>query len=325
MYMHDIHSHYDIVRDELKKTGAATEMAESWNPVTAVWSTSTGFNWQGKDPGISVDFPMDWVSYEYGRTVGWQFTAGRDFSRSFRTDSLSFVVNEAAVRFMHLKDPVGKAISWDGHAYTIIGVIKDMLSESPYDPVRPAVFHLSTEPGTRMLVKINPAVSTSAALEKIGAVFKKYSPEQPFNYEFADQEYAKKFGDEQRIARIAGVFAVLAIFISCLGLFGMASFMAEQRTKEIGVRKVLGASLFNLWGLLSRDFVKLVLLSLVIAFPMAWYFMQNWLQHYAYHSTITWWIFVAAGFGALLITLLTVSFQAIRAALVNPARSLKSE
>ena len=325
MYMQDIHAHYATVRDELKKTGAALEMAESWSPVTAVWNTSGGFNWQGKDPDLALDFPLDWVSYDYGRTVGWQFAAGRDFSRSFGTDSLSFVINETAARFMGLKDPVGKAIYWDGQTYTIIGVIKDMLSESPYDPVRPSVFHLSTNPGTRMLVKINPAVGTSAALEKIGSIFKKYSPQQPFNYEFVDQEYAKKFGDEQRIGKIAGVFAVLAIFISCLGLWGMASFMAEQRTKEIGVRKVLGATVFNLWTLLSTDFVRLVTLSLLIAFPLSWYFMQGWLEHYSYHSTIAWWIFVAAGLGAMLITLLTVSFQAIRAALVNPAKSLKTE
>jgi len=325
MNTYDIHDHYDVVREDLKATGAVKEMAESWSPLTAVWNTSGGFAWEGKDPGLSLDFPLDWVSYEYGKTVGWQFIAGRDFSRSFKTDSTAFVINETAARFMGLKDPAGKTIFWQGHPYTIIGVIKDMLAESPYEPVRPSLFHLSTDPGTRMIVKINPAVNTREALEKIEGVFKKYAPEQPFNYEFADQEYAKKFGDEQRIGRIAVVFALLAIFISCLGLFGMASFMAEQRTKEIGVRKVLGASLLSLWRLLSTDFVELVLLSLCIAIPLSWYFMTSWLQHYAYHSPLSWWIFAAAGLGALLITLFTVSFQAIRAAMVNPAKSLKTE
>ncbi|MES1159941.1 MAG: FtsX-like permease family protein, partial [Bacteroidota bacterium] len=276
-------------------------------------------------PGLSLDLPLDWVSYEYGRTVGWQFVAGRDFSRSFKTDTTAFVINETAARFMGLKEPAGKMIYWQGHPYTIIGVIKDMLAESPYEPVRPSFFHLSTDPGTRMIVKINPTANTREALEKIEGVLKKYAPEQPFNYEFADQEYARKFGYEQRLGRIAVVFALLAIFISCLGLFGMASFMAEQRTKEIGVRKVLGASLLSLWGLLSIEFVELVLLSLCIAIPLSWYFMTGWLQHYAYHAALAWWIFAAAGLGALLITLLTVSYQSIRAATSNPVKSLRTE
>jgi putative ABC transport system permease protein len=163
------------------------------------------------------------------------------------------------------------------------------------------------------------------AMNKIAAVCKVYSPSVPFSYKFADEEYARKFSDEERIGKLATVFAVLAIFISCLGLFGMATFMAEQRIKEIGVRKILGASIFNLWGLLSREFVTLVLIALVIALPLAYYFMYNWLQNYAYRSAMPWWVFAAAAAGALLITVLTVSYQSIKAALTNPVKSLRSE
>ncbi len=176
-----------------------------------------------------------------------------------------------------------------------------------------------------VIAKINPAASASESLKKIESVFKKYNPAQPFDYQFVDEEYARKFGNEQRIGKLASFFAVLAIFISCLGLFGMASFVAEQRTKEIGVRKVLGASVFNLWSLLSKDFVLLVLLSCAIAIPAAYYFMHSWLFNYEYRTEISGWIFVAAGSAALIITLLTVSFQSIKAAIANPVKSLRTE
>jgi putative ABC transport system permease protein len=204
-------------------------------------------------------------------------------------------------------------------------VIKDMVVESPYSPVRPTLFHLSAFPGNVVIAKLNPAAGTSEALRKIETIFKKYNPAQPFDYQFVDEEYAKKFGNEQRIGKLAGFFAILAIFISCLGLFGMASFVAEQRTKEIGVRKVLGASVFNLWRLLSKDFVLLVLLSCAIAIPIAYYFLHEWLQKYEYRTEISWWIFAVAVTGALVITLLTVSFQAIKAAIANPVKSLRTE
>ena len=157
------------------------------------------------------------------------------------------------------------------------------------------------------------------------SIFKKYNPEQPFEYQFVDEDYAKKFGNEKRIATLASFFAILAIFISCLGLFGMASFVAEQRTKEIGVRKVLGASVFGLWRLLSKDFVVLVIISLLIAIPLAYYLMYGWLDNYQYRTKISWWIFAASGAGAILITLLTVSYQAIKAAIANPVKSLRTE
>ena len=220
---------------------------------------------------------------------------------------------------------VGETLTWDDHPYKIIGIIKDMIIEDPYQEIRPQLFHIESNPDSYILLKMKPGSSAIASLDKIKKVFSTYSPAEPFNFQFADEAYAKKFGNEERIGKLSGFFAVLAIFISCLGLFGMASFMAEQRIKEIGVRKVLGASVANLWGLLSRDFLGLVLISLAIAVPLSFYLMGNWLSRYTYHSDLSWWIFVAACLGALLITLLTVSYQAIRAATANPVKSLKSE
>ncbi len=325
MYTYDIHEHFDAVKHDLLATGAILNMAESWSPVTSVWSTNSGFSWEGRDPNMALDFPNDGISYDYGKTVGWQFVAGRDFDRSFAGDSAAFVINEAAAKFMGLKNPIGARVTWDDEPYTIIGIIKNVIAESPYEAVRPSLFHINNDPGTRMIVRINPRVNAAEALRKTEAVFKQYSPQQPFDYQFVDQEYAQKFGDEQRFGKLASVFSILAILISCLGLFGMASFIAEQRTKEIGVRKVLGATLFSLWRLLSSDFLVLVLISLGIALPLAYFSMAGWLQHYEYRTTLSWWIFAAGGLGTLAITLLTVSYQAIKAAMMDPVKSLRTE
>ncbi len=321
----DIHKHFDAVKASLLNTGAIAEMAEAGAPPVYNAGSTSAIEWEGKDPNLSVDFPQNNISYDYGKTIGWQFTEGRDFSRSFLSDSAAVILNETAIQFMGLKDPLNSSIKYYGNRFKIIGVTKDLIVDSPYGQVRPTVYFLSKDPSSVVLLKINPKMSTSEALDKIGTVFKTYNPAQPFEYQFVDQDYAKKFGNEERIGKLASCFAGLAIFISCLGLFGMASFMAEQRIKEIGVRKVLGASVFNLWGMLSKDFVLLVIVSLVIASPVAYYFMHNWLQNYQYHSTMAWWIFAVTAIGAMAITLLTVSYQSIKAALANPVKSLKTE
>ena len=326
MYTPDIHKHFPAVRDELLKTGVISEAAESTSPTTGVWSTNSDFNWVGKDPSLSLDFPNIDVSPEYGKTVGWQFIGGRDFSRAYPGDTAAFVANETVVKFMGLKDPVGQIIHWDGRPYTLIGVIRDMVMESPYAPVRPTFYHLIDKDSyAKVMVRIDPRAGPHTALAQTEAIFKRFAPDQPFDYQFTDTEYAAKFGDEERVGRLAGFFTALAVFISCLGLFGMASFTAEQRVKEIGIRKVLGASVVSLWGLLSRDFVALVGISLLVSIPTAFYLMSQWLQRYTYHSSLSWWIFGGAALGALGLTLVTVSFQAIKAALANPTRSLRTE
>lgn len=327
------HKHIDAIRNELKTARLIAEVAESGSPTTGVWSTNGGFEWRGKDPGLSVDFPNTGVSYEFGKTIGWKLVQGRDFSPAFGTDSTGFIINEAAAKFIEFKDrngrpvksPIGEIIRWDGKPFTIIGVVNDMVVESPYEPIKPSIYHLDPTDANVVTIRIAPAMNTSQALAGVETVFKKYNPDIPFDYQFVDQEYARKFQDEERIGRLASIFAVLAIFISCLGLFGLASFMAEARTKEIGVRKVLGASVGSLWALLSKDFVMLVVIACLIATPLAWYFLDGWLQQYPYRTDISWWVFATAGSGALGITLLTVSFQSIKAALMNPVKSLRSE
>jgi hypothetical protein len=326
MYTADIHRHFPVVREELLKSGLIADAAESSSPTTGVWSTNSDFEWTGKSPGLSLDFPNIEVSPEYGKTVGWQFLDGRDFSRAEPGDTAAFVANETVVRFMGLKHPIGQIIRWDGRPYKLIGVIKDMLMENPYEAVRPTFYHLlDTGDFAKVMVRIAPGISPHAALTATESIFKSFAPEQPFDYQFADTDFARKFGGEERIGRLAGFFAALAVFISCLGLFAMASFTAEQRVKEIGIRKVLGASVLQVWQLLSREFVILVGLSLLIALPAAFYLTSQWLQHYTYRSGLPWWIFAGAAVSALTLTLATVSLQAIRAALANPVRSLRTE
>jgi ABC-type antimicrobial peptide transport system permease subunit len=220
---------------------------------------------------------------------------------------------------------VGKTITKDGKNLTVVGVVKDMVMQSPYAPITPTIFLVNPGWVNVIYVRINAGMQLQDALAKMATVFQKYNPSAPFDYTFIDDEYAKKFADEQRTGNLAAFFAALAIFISCIGLFGMASFMAEQRVKEIGVRKVLGASVLGLWRLLSADFVTMVIISLFAAIPLGWWAMYNWLQNYTYRTGLSWWVFAAAGLGALLITLLTVSWQSIKAALANPVKSLRSE
>ncbi|MDJ1466594.1 ABC transporter permease [Xanthocytophaga flava] len=325
----DIHKHLDAIRYELKKTTTIVELSESLNPMTGISFTSNGYEWTGKETEQQASFATVYVDHEFGQTVGWQFKAGRDFSRKFATDSMGVVLNKTAADFMGLKDPIGKTIRQTAFGqtsiYHIVGVINDMIMESPYEPVKKTIYKINNGKGNFINARINPAQSTRDALQTIEKVLKKYDPDTPFAYKFVSNEYAQKFGEEERMGKLITFFSVLAIFISCLGLSGLASYIAEQRTKEIGIRKVLGASIFNLWALLSKDFVYLVLTAFIIATPIAWYFLNGWLQSYTYRTEISWWIFAVTGLGALLITLLTVSFQSIKAALLNPVKSLRNE
>jgi putative ABC transport system permease protein len=321
----NVHKHFDAVSDELKSSGAISEISESSGATTYVGEQDNGFEWKGKAPSVQGDFGVVFVSTDFGKTIGWQMKEGRDFSKEFKTDSSGIILNETAVKFMGLQHPVDEIINWDGHLYHVIGVVKDMVMQSPYEPVFRTVFVTNNDPQQVINIRINPATSVASALSKIEIVFKKYNPDQPFAFQFTNDDYARKFGDEKRIGILATWFAILATFISCLGIFGLASFTAEQRTKEIGVRKVNGASVYNLWQMLSKDFVLLVFISFLIATPIAWYSMHNWLKNYNYKTNISAWIFVAVCLGALLITLLTVSFQSIKAALMNPVKSLRSE
>ena len=322
----EIRQHYDAIRTELIGSGAIEEMAASNSPLTQVWNTNGGFEWEGKDPNLAVDFPNNTVSYEFGKTVHWKIKAGRDFSRDFATDSAAFIINESAAKFLGFQEPVGKVLKWNDKPFTIIAVVSDIMQESPFYPVRPTLYHTDSYDNMYNLIfRLNPQQNAKQSLSKIEQVWKKHTATVPFDYKFVDEEFGNKFSAEERIGKLSSYFAILAIFISCLGLFGMASFVAEQRTKEIGIRKVLGAGVFNLWRLLSTEFVLLVFFSCLIAAPIAYYYLDNWLKNYDYRVEISWQVFALAAVAALFITIITVSFQAIRAANANPVKSLRTE
>jgi len=321
-----LNANYKALRIELLNTGTVANVAESSSPTTGIFSGANNLVWRGKDPNRQAAFGTISSSSDYGPTIGWNIIEGRDFSAGLATDSMAFILNEAAVKQMGLLKPVGEPVKWHGKDFTIIGVVRDMVMTSPFISAMPTVFMMNTERSMNVIeIKLAPNQSASQALSAIGAIFRKFSPDVPFDYQFEDQQYARKFAGEQRIGSLARGFSLLALFISCIGIFGMASFVAEQRRKEIGVRKVLGASVVGVWVLLSREFVMLVLISLALASPAAWYFMHGWLQHYEYHTAISWSIFAIAGIGVLLITLLTVSYQSIKASLENPVNSLRTE
>ncbi len=313
------------MRSELEASGAvaATGCASSF--VTDLNIINNGYTWKNMEPGKQGNFGAVTVTHDYGKTIGWQIIAGRDFSAAFN-DSSSMILNESAAKFMDIGNPVGEIMRINGEPFTIIGVVRDMVMESPYEPAFRTAFTLKGNETSLLSVRLSPTKTTADALAQVESIYKKFIPAgTPFSYEFADAAYAKKFEAEQRIGRLSSFFAVLAIFISSLGLFGMASFMAEQRVKEIGVRKVLGASVFNLWRLMSKDFVILVAIALVIAVPLAYYFMSGWLERYQYRTQISWWVIAATCLGTLAITLLTVSYQSIKAAMANPVKSLRTE
>ena len=316
------------MRNELKNTGVVEEIAEANYSIIDTRGNNGGFSWHDQkfDPSFNTIF----VTHEYGQTVGWEFTDGRDFSREFPSDLSGIVINESALEILGLENPVGELLTWapggtDRGTYKILGAVKDMVKGSPYEPTDPSIIFLSENDMQWLYIKIKPTVSAHEALSKIQSVLAAIVPSAPFDYSFADEAYGAKFKVEERIGKLATLFSGLALLISCLGLFGLASFMAEQRTKEIGIRKIMGASVTSLWKMLSKDFVVLVVISYGFAIPISFYFMNSWLGQYEYRTTISWNVFIITGIGALVITLLTVSFQAIKAALMNPVKSLRSE
>ncbi|UOB16072.1 ABC transporter permease [Abyssalbus ytuae] len=330
-FSQDFDGKHDVMRNEFLASGAVINMATSSSPNTGIWSNRSGFDWDGKPEGFQEDVAWVEVSPDYAQTVGLKFLEGRDFSREFPTDSTAVILNKTAVKYMGIENPIGKLIRDTDvedkePPLKIVGVVEDMVMESPYQPVKQTWYVFDRYGNiSYYTLRMNPDKSVSDNLKIIEQVFKKQFPHLPFQYQFVDEQYARKFASEERVASLAGVFTVLAILISCLGLFGLASFVAEQKTKEIGIRKVLGATVSRLWIMLSKDFIYLVIISLLIATPLAYYFMHRWIQSFSYRTDLSWWIFILSGGGALLITLITVSFQAIKAAIANPVKSLRTE
>jgi ABC-type antimicrobial peptide transport system permease subunit len=318
--------HSGAVRLAILNTGVVANVAIA-SQSTTQFDNNTGLEWVGmQDYQKNVFFRNVGVNADFGPTVGWTLVKGRNFSREFLTDSAAVIVNEEGASIIGYKDPLGRIIRHGDRSYTIIGVVKNMLTNAPYAPIEPAIFFGDGDGGQNVYsIRIRQGVPVHTALASIESVFKKFNPASPFIYHFNDEAFQQKFDLETRIGNLATVFSVLAILISCLGLFGLASFIAEQRTKEIGVRKILGARVVNLWALLSGDFIKLIAISMAIAMPLTGLAMQSWLQNYAIHTGLSPWIFIASGAGMLLITLATVSYQAVKAALANPIKSLRSE
>ena len=322
----DLDKNFNLVKNELLASGVATSISKTSAPLTQGWSDTWGFEWKGKDPNDKTDFDRYSADENLVATAGFQLVKGRDFNlKQFPTDSTGVILNESAAKAMGFKDPIGQIVKDNDINWHVVGVIKDFILQSPYYPLKPMVIEGSKGWFNTMHIKLNPQNSTAQNLKKAEAIFKKYNPEYPFEYKFIDEEYATKFEDEKRTATLTALFAGLTIFISCLGLFGLAAYMAQNRIKEIGVRKVLGASVANITTLLSKDFLKLVIISLVIASPVAAFAMYKWLQDYPYRVNIEWWVFVIAGLAAVTIALLTVSFQAIKAATANPVKNLRTE
>ncbi|SNY94920.1 ABC transporter permease [Flagellimonas pacifica] len=330
-YSEDFEGKTDVMREQFLNSSAAIAMATSSSPTTRIWSNRSGYTWEGKPDGFQEDFAWTEVSPEYASTLNLKVVQGRDFSKDMASDSLGILINETAVKYMGLENPVGTIIRDSnkedpGPSMKIIGVVEDMIAQSPYESVKQAWYVYDRHNNSSFYnLRLNPDQSVSQNLAIIERVFKENFPAIPFQYDFVDEEYGKKFAAEERIGTLSGIFTALAILISCLGLFGLTSFVAEQRTKEIGVRKVLGASVFNVWNMLSKDFLKLVIVSCFIAVPISYYVMNGWLQEYPYRVILKWWIFALAMIGAVLVTVLTVSFQAIRAARANPVKSLRTE
>ncbi|WP_430906815.1 ABC transporter permease [Maribacter sp. 2-571] len=330
-FSEDFTGKYDLMRSEFLKSGAAIEMSSSSSPTTQIWSNRGGFTWEGKPDNFQEDLAWTEVSPEYAKSLNLKIVEGRDLSREFATDSNAVLINETAKKYMGLDNPIGVLIKDSNEEnpdppLKIVGVVQDMITQSPYEPVKQGIYVFDKEGESSYYnLRLNPKNSASENLATIERVFKEHFPKIPFQYDFVDDEYGEKFASEERIGSLAAIFTALAIFISCLGLFGLTSFVAEQRTKEIGVRKVLGATVFNVWNMLSKDFLKLVTISCFIAIPISYYIMNGWLQEYPYRVVLQWYIFLLAIIGALGITMLTVSFQAIKAANANPVKSLRTE
>jgi putative ABC transport system permease protein len=323
----DVYKNYDLIKQGLLNSGAAVAVTKSMSPITQRYSDSWGFSWPGSTKDDSkLDFVRMSTDADFTKAMGITLLQGRDIDiRNFPSDSNAVLLNETALMKMHLKNPLGAIIRSDDEKWVVIGVVKDFIIESPYEPINPMMINGPSSWFNVIHYKLNSNRPVQEDLRKAEQVFKTYNPQYPFEYHFADEEYEKKFEDSKQTGTLAALFAGLTVFISCLGLFGLAMFMAATRMREIGVRKVLGASVTSITALLSKDFLKLVIIAFVIAIPISGYAMNEWLHHYSYNIGVEWWIFATAGLLSVLIALATVSFQAIRSAIANPVRSLRTE
>ena len=332
---------FPVIKQDLLSTGVVKNAALADHTTIGGGNNTTDLSWQGKDPNSIIVISQRLVSMEFMSTTGMHIIEGRDFQSSDlvelndnhapkdSTHAMNVIITESMAKLLGKGSAIGKTIQRQtgkgSFQMQVTGVIKDYVYGDMYGQSAPVIFYNIPQAASLLYVKIPARANIENALASIAAVMRKDNPKYPFDYRFVDDQFNQKFVSEMLISKLSSVFATLAILISCLGLFGLAAYTAERRTKEIGVRKVLGASVPGIAVLLSKDFLKLVIVSCVVAFPVAWILMNNWLQNYQYRITISWWIFLIAGAVAVFIALLTVSFQAIKAAIANPVKSLRSE
>ena len=321
---------YHVLRDEMLKTGVVEEFATSGYAVTSTLGSNNGFTWEGKAEDHNPHFNTILVSPEYGKAVGWELVAGRDFERALKTDMAGMILNESAVKEMGLENPVGAVVTvtedWLEHQQiTVLGVVKDMVKGSPFQKVAPSMIFPSSWDLSWLLIKLRRGVPLREAIGMTEEAFEQVITTEPFNFDFVDEVYAAKFREEEQTGKTAGMLAIIAILISCLGLLGLATYVAELKTKEIGIRKVLGASVLQLWKMLSFEFIGLVAISCLLAIPISWYMLQNWLIQFAYKTDLNLGTFILAIVIALTATLLTVSLKTLGAASANPVEALKDE
>ena len=319
----ELETNFQAIRTELERTGVVKSICKSNSPITSIFS-SNEVKWDGMPTDQRVAFSTIATEYDYTKTMGIQLLEGRDFSREFN-DSLSVVINQAAVDFMGMKNPIGQKIIYNKESLEIIGIMPNVVMDYPDQPVEPLTLIFAPDWSSTISVRLNKTTNLNESINQVESVFKKLNPTYPFEFRFADTDFEKKFSTINLISRLATIFATLAIIITCLGLFGLAAFTAEQRTKEVGIRKVMGASVSSLVLLLSKDFSRLVIFSFLISAPLAWWFLNNFLERYPYRISIMWWMLPAVGLFALALAVIIVSTQAIKAAVSNPVNSLRNE
>jgi ABC-type antimicrobial peptide transport system permease subunit len=321
----DLTKQYPLFKQESLNMPGIKEVSRISQTPTAIQNGTYGVDWDGKNPNSKPMFTQAAIGYDFAKAMNIQVLQGRDFSKEFGTDTAGYILNEQALKKIGFKNPIGSRLTFWGKKGMVVGVVKDFHFNSLHVPVNALILRLGeTDDYGNILVKTKPG-QTKAALASLEKLSKELNPKFPFTYQFSEDEYQKLYTSEMMVGKLSNYFAFLAIFISCLGLLGLAMFTAEQRTKEIGIRKVLGASIGSIFNLLSKEFLMLVFIALIIASPIAWYMMNKWLEDYAYKTTISWWMFVIAGITAIVITLFTVSYQAVKAALANPVKSLRTE
>ena len=316
---------YSLFKEEAIRTPGIVDVSKMRNSPTIIEHHTGSISWPGKDPNLQAPFADGVVGYDFVKTMKLQLKEGRDFSRDYGGDSTGFLINETAAKQIGWQEPLGQTMTWGGRRGQVIGVIKDFHFASMHQAIEPLIVRLDENWNWGTILVRTRAGRTREAIAGLERLYKELNPKFPFTYQFSDEEFSHLYRAETVVSQLAGCFATLAILISCLGLFGLAAFTAAQRTREIGVRKVLGATVPRITAMLSGDFLKLVALAILVAFPLAWLIMDHWLGQFAYKTNMEWWIFVLAGLATLLVALATVSYQSIRAALANPVKSLRTE